>query len=104
MREINFVDLGARLAYWRRWNRLRQADLARELGIHPVTLSRIEHGRLPGMTVAVLARLALRLDVSLDELLELPSAQRLRQQLEALQHAYFQAKTEPVPQAEPALS
>ena len=35
-----------------------------------MTLSRIEHGKLPGITVAVLVRLAMRLDLSLDQLLQ----------------------------------
>jgi hypothetical protein len=40
------------------------------VGIHAVTLSRIEHGKLPGGTVAVLARFALRLDLRLDPLVQ----------------------------------
>jgi len=58
--EVNMTALGAHVASARRQQHLRQADLAREVGIHAVTLSRIEHGKLPGVTVAVLARLAMR--------------------------------------------
>lgn len=68
--EVNLTALGTHLACARRQQHLRQADLAREVGIHEVTLSRIEHGKLPGVTVAVLARLAMRLDLSLDSLLQ----------------------------------
>ena len=46
MPEINMTALGVNLAYARRQQRLRQADLAQEVGIHAVTLSRIEHGKL----------------------------------------------------------
>ena len=70
MPEVNMTALGASLAYARRKQRLRQADLAQEVGIHAVTLSRIEHGKLPGLTVAVLVRLAMRLDMSFDQLLQ----------------------------------
>ena len=79
MPEVNMTALGANLAYARRQQHLRQADLAREVGIHEVTLSRIENGKLPGVTVAVLARLAMRLDLSLDHLLQWQPGQHLRQ-------------------------
>ena len=82
MPEVNMAALGARLAYARRQEHLRQADLAREVGIHEVTLSRIENGKLPGVTVAVLVRLAMRLDMSLDQLLQWQPAQPLRHILE----------------------
>jgi len=82
MPEVNMAALGARLAYARRQEHLRQADLAREVGIHEVTLSRIENGKLPGVTVAVLARLAMRLDISLDQLLQWQPRQCLRHILE----------------------
>jgi transcriptional regulator with XRE-family HTH domain len=75
--EVNMTALGAHLASARRQQQLRQADLAREVGIHAVTLSRIENGKLPGVTVAVLARLAMRLDLSLDHLLQWQPGQRL---------------------------
>jgi len=78
MPEVNMAALGARLAYARRQEHLRQADLARGVGIYEVTLSRIENGKLPGVTVAVLARLAMRLDISLDQLLQWQPGQRLR--------------------------
>ena len=86
MPEVNMAALGARLAYARRQEHLRQADLAREVGIHEVTLSRIENGKLPGVTVVVLARLAMRLNISLDQLLQWQPGQRLRQILE---HAHL---------------
>ena len=67
---VDMTALGVHLASARRQQHLRQADLAQEVGIHEVTLSRIEHGKLPGITVAVLVRLAMRLDLSLDQLLQ----------------------------------
>ena len=82
--EVNMIALGANLAATRRQQHLRQADLAREVGIHGVTLSRIENGKLPGVTVAVLARLAMRLDMSLDRLLQWQPGQHVCQRL---QHA-----------------
>ena len=85
MPEVNMTALGAHLAHARRQQHLRQADLAREVGIHEVTLSRIENGKLPGVTVAVLARLAMRLDISLDQLLQWQPGQHLRQILEHAQ-------------------
>ena len=77
--EVNMIALGANLAATRRQQHLRQADLAREVGIHEVTLSRIENGKLPGVTVAVLARLAMRLDMSVDHLLQWQPGQHLCQ-------------------------
>src|SRR5262245_33657918 len=68
--EVNMTALGANLSSARRQQHLRQADLAREVGMHAVTLSRIEHGKLPGVTMAVLDRFAMRLDLSLDHLLQ----------------------------------
>jgi transcriptional regulator with XRE-family HTH domain len=82
MPEVNMTALGVHLASARRQQQLRQADLAREVGIHEVTLSRIENGKLPGVTVAVLARLAMRLDLSLDHLLQWQPGQLLRQPLD----------------------
>ena len=78
MPEVNMTALGTTLASARRQQHLRQADLAREVEIHAVTLSRIENGKLPGVTVAVLARLAMRLDLSVDHLLQWQPGQHLR--------------------------
>jgi transcriptional regulator with XRE-family HTH domain len=80
--EVNMTALGAHVASARRQQHLRQADLAREVGIHAVTLSRIEHGKLPGVTVAVLARLAMRLDLSLDHLVQWQPGPPLHQPLD----------------------
>ena len=80
--EVNMAVVGANLASACRQQQLRQADLAREVGIHAVTLSRIENGKLPGVTVAVLVRLAMRLDLSLDHLVQWQPGQHLRQPLE----------------------
>ena len=81
MQDLDFVMLGNRLAAARRYRGIRQYELAEQTGMHPVTLSRLEHGNLPGVTVAVLARVARALDVSIDELLgwQPPSATPPRQ-------------------------
>ena len=69
MQDIDFVMLGNRVAAARRLRGIRQYELAERTGVHPVTLSRLEHGNLPGVTLAVIARVAMALGVSLDELL-----------------------------------
>jgi DNA-binding Xre family transcriptional regulator len=48
---------------------LKQKELAAKVGIHPVTLSRIEHGTMPGVTLQVIATLADALGISVDHLL-----------------------------------
>ena len=69
MQDIDFVMLGNRVAAARRLRGIRQYELAEQTGVHPVTLSRLEHGNLPGVTLAVVARIAKALGASLDELL-----------------------------------
>ena len=63
MAELNLYAIGARIASYRKRYRLRQYTLAERSGLHPVTLSRIEHGQLPGLTLAVLWRIAVALKV-----------------------------------------
>ena len=69
MQNIDFVMLGNRIAAARRLRGIRQYELAEQTGVHPVTLSRLEHGNLPGVTLAVVARIAMALGASLDALL-----------------------------------
>jgi transcriptional regulator with XRE-family HTH domain len=88
--EINFARLGQMIAHARREQRLTGEQLARVVGIHPVTLSRIEHGKLPGVTVAVLTQIAWYLDLRLDQLVDNYPGKRLREVLaraEALEKA-----------------
>ena len=85
MHEIDLADLGKQVAWAREQRGITQYALARKIGIHPVTLSRIEHGKLPGMTATVLARLARELDLSIDELLRLRPGQWLH---DAISHIY----------------
>ena len=66
---MDFKLLGARLLAARRRQGLKQKDLAAKVGIHPVTLSRIEHGTMPGVTLQVIATLADALGISVDHLL-----------------------------------
>jgi DNA-binding Xre family transcriptional regulator len=66
--DIDFRDLGWQLAWHRQQRRITQYALAREVGIHPVTLSRLEHGKLPGVTLTVVLRVAMALDMSLNAL------------------------------------
>jgi transcriptional regulator with XRE-family HTH domain len=75
---VNFFRVGAMLAHARKTQHLTGARVADAVGIHPVTLSRIEHGKLPGVTVAVLARLAWFLDIPMGELLDLAPGDRIR--------------------------
>ncbi len=63
----DFTLLGARLLGARR--RLKQKELAQHTVIHPVTLSRIEHGNFPTVSLELIARLAGTLGVSVDYLL-----------------------------------
>lgn len=46
--------------------RLRQEDLARLAGVSPTTISRIEHGRLDGVPIGTLRRVAAVLEIRLD--------------------------------------
>jgi transcriptional regulator with XRE-family HTH domain len=66
---MDFRLLGARLLAARRRQGLKQKELAAKAGIHPVTLSRIEHGTMPGVTLQVIATLADALEISVDHLL-----------------------------------
>ena len=79
MDEINFARLGQIIANALRTQGHTGEEVARAIGIHPVTLSRIVHGKLPGLTVAVLMRLALELDISLDMLTGWTPGKRLRE-------------------------
>ena len=63
MAELNLYAIGARIAQYRKRDRLRQYELAQRTGLHPVTISRIERGQLLGLTVAVLWRIAAALKV-----------------------------------------
>ena len=89
MADDTLCILGRHIAVARKRASLTQVDLARELGIHGVTLSRIENGKLPGLKVALLVRLALRLDLSLDEALELPGGLKLRADVTTLSEALY---------------
>src|SRR5262249_41917705 len=88
MENVDFWCVGQIIANKRRTRRLQGAQVARAVGIHPVTLSRIEHGKLPGVTFAVLARLACYLDISLDHLVEYYRDKRLRESRERAKRAY----------------
>jgi DNA-binding Xre family transcriptional regulator len=68
-RRMDFKLLGARLLAARRRQGLKQKELAAKVGIHPVTLSRIEHGTMSGVTLQVIATLADVLGISVDHLL-----------------------------------
>ena len=89
MAEDTLCILGRHIAAARKRASLTQVDLARELGIHEITLSRIENGKLPGLKVALLVRLALRLNLSLDEALALPEGLKLRADITMLSEALY---------------
>ena len=63
MKALQLGAIGGQITQYRKRDRLRQSNLAARAGLHPVTLSRIEHGKLPGLTLAVLWRLAAALRV-----------------------------------------
>lgn len=63
MTTLQLGEIGARIAEYRKRYRIKQYALAERVGLHPVTLSRIEHGQLPGLTLAVLWRIAADLKV-----------------------------------------
>jgi transcriptional regulator with XRE-family HTH domain len=91
--EIDFVGLGAIIAHSRRAQRYQGEEVARAVGIHPVTLSRIEHGKLPGVTFAVLARLAWYLDLRLDSLAGNYPGKRFREAIELAKREYEESAT-----------
>ena len=74
---VDFTLLGARLLGARRRRGLKQKELAQQTGVHPVTLSRIEHGNFPTVSLELIARLAGTLGVSVDYLLGLKSEEEV---------------------------
>jgi transcriptional regulator with XRE-family HTH domain len=91
--QINFVRLGSIIASNRRALGRTGEEVARAVGIHPVTLSRIEHGKLPGVTFAVLTRLAWYLDLRLDWLADNYPGKRFREDMERAKRAYEESAT-----------
>jgi transcriptional regulator with XRE-family HTH domain len=63
MADLQLGAIGARIAQYRKKRGMRQNVLAERVGLHPVTLSKIEHGQLSGLTLAVLWRIAVALRV-----------------------------------------
>jgi transcriptional regulator with XRE-family HTH domain len=62
------VQLGARIKALRERKGLNQSELARECGIAPATISRLESGDLKDVQTAIATRLAQALGVSIDYL------------------------------------
>ncbi|WP_323840757.1 helix-turn-helix domain-containing protein [Photorhabdus africana] len=73
--ETFFKELGARIALARKEQQLTQQQLAEQLGIAQQTMAHYEGGRLK-VSAALLPLLAQILNLSLDELLGLPSVRR----------------------------
>lgn len=86
-----FRELGARIALARKELQLTQQQLAEQLGIAQQTMAHYEGGRLK-VSASLLPQLAQILNLSLDELLGLPTrraarrgpASRLEQQIDAI--------------------
>ncbi|WP_338634857.1 helix-turn-helix transcriptional regulator [Erwinia persicina] len=86
-----FSELGARIALARKELQLTQQQLAEQLGIAQQTMAHYEGGRLK-VSASLLPPLAQILNLSLDELLGLPTrrtakrgpASRLEQQIDAI--------------------
>lgn len=86
-----FRELGARIALARKELQLTQQQLSEQLGVAQQTMAHYEGGRLK-VSAALLPQLAQILNLSLDELLGLPSqrlakrgpASRLEQQIEII--------------------
>jgi transcriptional regulator with XRE-family HTH domain len=60
--------LGERVLLARRRRGWTQRELAVQAGLNPVTVARLERGRMPGLSVALAWRLAQALGCSLDTL------------------------------------
>lgn len=88
MHEVNFAHLGSMVAIACQRSKRSQEEVARTVGIHPVTLSRIEHGKLPGLAVALFARLALELDINPALLLRWSPGQVLIERINQAKAAY----------------
>ncbi|CAM4289253.1 helix-turn-helix domain-containing protein [Serratia silvae] len=74
--ELFFKELGARIAVARKEQQLTQQQLAEQLGIAQQTMAHYEGGRLK-VSAALLPTLSQILNLSLDELLGLPTIRRL---------------------------
>ncbi|WP_330985467.1 MULTISPECIES: helix-turn-helix transcriptional regulator [Enterobacterales] len=90
--EAFFKQLGTRIAQARKEQQLTQTQLAEQLGIAQQTMAHYEGGKLK-VSAALLPQLAQILNLSLDELLGLPTqgrsgkrgpASRLEQQIEII--------------------
>ena len=63
-----FNQLGAKITYYRRLRKMKQIDLAYEVGISEQYLSRIERGRqATGLTIMILLKLAEKLNVNVED-------------------------------------
>lgn len=65
------ATFGGHLLTWRQFRRLTQAELARRAGVTPLTVSRIECGRMDP-SLRTLRRLSSALDVTVGALMEKP--------------------------------
>jgi transcriptional regulator with XRE-family HTH domain len=65
---VNMQDVGERVMLLRRRQGLTLRELAQRIGTSYATISRLETGKKPQMTFALMARLAQALQTSLDYL------------------------------------
>ncbi|MAT93977.1 MAG: transcriptional regulator [Halioglobus sp.] len=96
--EATLAELGRRLARYRLNRNLTQAALAREAGVSPSTLHRIEHGQSTQLTNFVRLLRALDLLDRLDALVPSPATSPL-QQLKLGGRERRRASSEPAEQA-----
>ena len=66
---MNWKALGQKIRRARRGRDLTQSQLAEIVEVHYITISRIENGQLPGVTLALIAKIAEALSLSVDDLI-----------------------------------
>jgi len=64
---MDWKQLGTKVRRSRRGADLTQHQLASQVGVHFVTISRIENAHQPGLTISLLERIANALEVELYE-------------------------------------
>lgn len=65
---MDWKVLGRKIRRARRSRDLTQQQLAEMVEVHYITISRIENGNLPGVTLALTVKIAEALELSIDEL------------------------------------
>ncbi len=66
---MDWKTLGRKIRRARRDQDLTQSKLAEIVGVHHITISRIENGQMPGVTLALIVKLSEALNLSMDDLI-----------------------------------